>query len=911
MANIGVLYGNQTHNIRLEFHWAQRNPSTINNQSEIAWDLKCVSRARIAFSAPKSWSCTVNGQPYSGTYSAGMNGTGTADSPIVAVLASGVTPVDHNSDGSKTFSVSATFGIKITITTTGEFLDSITLSDSDELDKIARISSLVTNNGALGTEQILTVSRQDSSFTHTITYSCGSTSGTIVNESTSESISWTPPLDLAAQNTTGTSVSIIFTISTYTDNTLLGSSQKTITCAIPSSVKPSLSMTVSDGNGYQSTYGGYVQGRSTISISLIASGNYGATIKSYNTSADGSKYSTSSFITPVIKNSGILTISATVTDSRGRSSTVSEDITVLAYSPATVTALKSFRCTSDGTPSSSGTYLKVVFSANVTSLHSKNTATYKLHYRKTTVSTFTSTVLSSYSNNYSITDGYTIFSADTSSAYVIRVSATDAFSGRVAETNGPATTKVFSIFTKGLGFAVGKIAELSEYFDVGWNARFRKNVTIDGNLDAKVKQLSNYYDSAPTSADIAPDGSGGLKKFLATSSMTTNTPPSLGHIIHCNWSSTSGYDAQLALNYGSTPGAHVRSQLNGTWSAWRTLVDDISLKTNGVPAYNYGQESTSSAIRYFKVASATLGTTYSNAVLILYVVSPHGNYGSGILQVFLRRNNTTTLTTELSWLVKDGDLPDDAAILVNDDGASTSALYFKTTTNYVRYHCHVLVNTDRTKVNVYPWTMYSDNTALTSLPSGTNYIPTNNMSISGALTTSAVEISNSTPFIDFHFNNSTTDYTARIIESSSGVLKAYNSIANASDERLKKEFDDPFGEQLDRYLELYDRLEPMLYRYISGDDFLNIGLIAQEVLALESELGIENSLLVRGTGKEIEVNGKKEIDYYAIDYTAISMLGLIKNRQMNEICNELIENHLELSEKYDDLANRVSLLENT
>jgi len=34
----------------------------------------------------------------------------------------------------------------------------------------------------------------------------------------------------------------------------------------------------------------------------------------------------------------------------------------------------------------------------------------------------------------------------------------------------------------------------------------------------------------------------------------------------------------------------------------------------------------------------------------------------------------------------------------------------------------------------------------------------------------AVEIYGSTPYIDFHFGNSTSDYTSRIIESTSGTL---------------------------------------------------------------------------------------------------------------------------------------------
>ena len=43
-----------------------------------------------------------------------------------------------------------------------------------------------------------------------------------------------------------------------------------------------------------------------------------------------------------------------------------------------------------------------------------------------------------------------------------------------------------------------------------------------------------------------------------------------------------------------------------------------------------------------------------------------------------------------------------------------------------------------------------------------------------------IELYHNTPFIDFHFGNSTTDYTSRIIESSSGTLSIENNLSIAS-----------------------------------------------------------------------------------------------------------------------------------
>ena len=88
-----------------------------------------------------------------------------------------------------------------------------------------------------------------------------------------------------------------------------------------------------------------------------------------------------------------------------------------------------------------------------------------------------------------------------------------------------------------------------------------------------------------------------------------------------------------------------------------------------------------------------------------------------------------------------------------------------------------------------------------------------------------IELYRSSAYIDFHFGSSTADYTARIIESSSGALKVYNSIASASDRRLKK----GIVNLSEKYLDVLDKLKPSEYRYVKGDEYLNLGFVAQDV----------------------------------------------------------------------------------
>lgn len=383
--------------------------------------------------------------------------------------------VPHNSDGTKTLECAASY-------TTGVSSGTIAASFKRELTTIPRKSSLTASNGTLGTKQTLTVERESSGFTHTITYKCGDASGTIVTKSSDTSIEWTPPLSLAQENTTGTSVSVTLTITTYNGSTSVGSNTKTITCSIPSSVKPSVSVAVSDPMGYATTYGAYVQGLSKLKIVATASGSQGSTIKSYKTEADGKTYTEATVTSGVIAGTGTLTIKVTVTDSRGRTATASTTVSVLAYDFPKISALAVYRSDANGNASSSGAYLAVKFSSVITSLNNKNTAAYTLQYKKSSATSYTTKTLSDFAGKYSVSNGVYVFSADTASSYDIILTVKDAFKSIPKTATGSSVKKVWSLLKKAgeiVGFAFGKIAELEGVFDVDFVIRARKGIIVD------------------------------------------------------------------------------------------------------------------------------------------------------------------------------------------------------------------------------------------------------------------------------------------------------------------------------------------------------------------------------------------------------------------------------------------------
>ncbi len=479
----------------LKFSWSESSQSTANNTTNIAWRLELIagSSGRIQSSVQKNWSVTVNGTKYSGKNSIAISNNTTI------TLASGTTTIAHNADGTKTFSYS--FSQQFDITFSGSSIGTKSGSGTGTLDTIARKSSLSASNGTLGIALNLSVSKQSSDFTHTITYKCGSASGTVCTKSSSTSVAWNTSngntVNLASQNTTGTSVSVTFTITTYNGSTSIGTNTKTVTMAIPSSVKPSCTVTVADTQGYKATYGKAIKGLSKLQITVNPTLAQGSSISAYRVAVNGAVYTTKTSTTDVLKDSGNITISAQVTDKRGRTGSATVTEAVYDYSPPQITKLTVHRCNADGTENDQGNHIKATFSCKVTSLDNQNTATYRVSYKKPEEIGYSVAIdQGEYDNNFEVTDGTHIFPADTESSYDVKLTIIDNFQLVSHVTSASTAYTIMDFGADGKSVAFGKVAEISNLVDFGFRIRTNGGILqpiLEKGTDFDSVMIPNTY----------------------------------------------------------------------------------------------------------------------------------------------------------------------------------------------------------------------------------------------------------------------------------------------------------------------------------------------------------------------------------------------------------------------------------
>ena len=393
--------------------------------------------------------------------------------------------VAHAADGTGSVTLSADWHSGFTSQWTPA---SLSLSQSVTLPTIPRASTMTVSNGTLGTELNMTISRASSSFTHTITYTCGSASGTITSKTSSTSVSWSnPPVALAAQDTKASAVTVTLTLDTYNGSTKIGSKTYTIKMTVPASVKPTVgTLRVSCPQEHVTTYGGYVQGKSTVEVEAptVTLGQGSAIVSRQIKIGTKQTINAASGTSATLQETGTVTITYTVTDERGRSGSNTTTITVQPYAAPQITTCTAVRCQQDGTEdAANGTNIKVAWAASVSSLGgSGNSGTAKLYWRETGDSSWTEEEPLSGLSGDKILD-----SKSTSKSYEVYITVTDSL-GTVSRaiTVRVASGRVLFATTPEMdGLSLGRSDAVSGLLRLAWGLEVEgglRNAAVEGSI---------------------------------------------------------------------------------------------------------------------------------------------------------------------------------------------------------------------------------------------------------------------------------------------------------------------------------------------------------------------------------------------------------------------------------------------
>lgn len=345
----------------------------------------------------------------------------------------------------------------------------------------------------------------------------------------STSVTWTPSLSLANGIPSATSMTCIIQCDTYaSDDTFIGSDTRSVTLTVPNSMVPSCTfstLTLNDGGKNNLL----VKGISTLTASITGiSGSYGSSVNSYKfsiESTDGTVHwsttgnvsgGTLSLTSPTL-NIAISGASATkrvrvvLTDSRGRTCTVTKDCTYYNYASPIITGFEAYRVGSSGstTKDMSGDYLYVYLKTNnITSLVGTNKRTSTLSY---------SPILSGTTANPSDawgSNGYKAWfnvSAVQQTLTITYVYSDDYFTTR-STLYVQAASIPLDIAFNGTGIGLGTHAESPNLFDIGFSANIRGNLKVDGgmsdgawNRDAKDLMLINFSGDDPYNSNTNYD----------------------------------------------------------------------------------------------------------------------------------------------------------------------------------------------------------------------------------------------------------------------------------------------------------------------------------------------------------------------------------------------------------------------
>ena len=476
----------------------------------------------------------------------------------------------------------------------------------------------------MGTAVTIYTNRQSSIATHTVRYSFFSESG-LIAVGVEDECAWTPPISLAAQIPNATSGWGTILCDTYVNGNLVSTNTCTFQLTVPASVVPSISnVAFSEAtSGIADRFGGYVRTRSKLSVSITATGAQGSSISAYRTSIDSVTYSGSSFTTNALNTAGNLTMTVTVTDSRGRTASTARTVTVLDYLPPSLSQFTAERCNADGTAAQTdGTKVRISAKASGSSVGGKNTLACTVYYKLSSAESWVSAVTLTPSD-YVITATNRLLSPtfDALSSYDIKIRVQDVFY-YIEQTVSIGTKQVMMDFYKdGSGIAFGKVAENAGKVEFGWPLLLSEPLGVDqGGTGAETASAACTKLGAVKKSGDTMTGNLGISGYLypslyllPTYNSTTNRTVFEGSYVGASsfssWEDGTGNNRRMlevrnaAYQASLDFAVLLRTCTGGTWASYRLFHAGMATP---IPLANGGTGASSA-----KAALSNLGIFYS------------------------------------------------------------------------------------------------------------------------------------------------------------------------------------------------------------------------------------------------------------------------------------------------------------
>lgn len=374
-----------------------------------------------------------------------------------------------------------------------------------------------------------------------------------------------------------TSVTATATLTTYSGGTSLGSTSKTFTVAVASSVKPTISSFTHSpysSNSVVNGWGVYVQGYSQVDLSVSATAGTGASIVSYAFSGAGVSQSgtESTARSSVLTNTGRITYSVTVTDSRGRTATSTlsgnDRPYFYGYNIPVVTSMTAFRSDSSGNEDAiSGTYITTSATYKYSSCGNKNSLSVrKIEYKQHSASSWTSGVAPFESGiSYTIGGGSIVITK----SYDVRCTITDALSH---------TATYVVLVPPIVGFAIGLNNDRARFggpvekagLQVDWDAEFGGVVSVVNRMASARLSSAGWYRVCwfEGASQYSPIGAlGALIRFNI--------------VVYGNDGNNGNHQIDYTSTYGTGNLKFVNEQSNGV----DTKIDKIRCMQNGNDFY--------------------------------------------------------------------------------------------------------------------------------------------------------------------------------------------------------------------------------------------------------------------------------------------------------------------------------------